>query len=298
MIFRVKHKTHYEYQQAVNTCYNRAHLLPRDTLYQHTNAPKVIIYPTPSTGSRHIDYFGNRVYHFSLNEPHKELSIEVVTDISLNDSRVNPIAQLQYGNTCAQVKEALNNKLDVETLYAREFLLNSPMIKTTQELADYAQECFSDDKPLLSAVRDLTTKIYAEFEFDSGFTTIATPLEDVLKYKRGVCQDFAQLAIGCLRSLGYPARYISGYLETLPPPGQEKLVGADASHAWFAVYSPGEGWFEFDPTNDAVPLGQHIVTAWGRDYSDVSPLRGVIFGGGKTQTLNVSVDVARIPEMA
>lgn len=297
MKYRVRHITHYEYQSPVNTCYNRAHLLPRETFFQSTNVPKVIIHPTPSSGSRRIDYFGNREYHFAIHEPHTELSIEVVTDIVLNDARYDPVGQLQYGNTCQQVKERLaSGHHDVETLYAREFLLDSPMVKVNNELRTYAESCFEDNKPLITAVRELTHKIFTEFKYDSGFTTIATPLAEVLEHKRGVCQDFAHLAIGCLRALGYPARYVSGYLETLPPEGQKKLVGADQSHAWFAVYSPGEGWFEFDPTNDTVPVGQHIVTAWGRDFSDVSPLRGVILGGGSSQTLNISVDVARISE--
>ncbi len=297
MKYRVRHITQYDYAQPVSACYNRSHLLPRETQHQVTSLPKVIVYPTPSTGSRRIDYFGNREYHFAIHEPHKELSIEVVTDITISDSRHDPAEELQYGNTCLQAREKLKQaREDVETLYAREFLLDSPMIKAHPQLIDYAKACFSDDKPLIAAVRDLSHKIYTEFEYDSGFTTIATPLGELLEHKRGVCQDFSHLAIGCLRSLGYPARYISGYLETLPPPGQERLVGADASHAWFSVYSPGEGWFEFDPTNDTVPLGQHIITAWGRDYSDVSPLRGVILGGGGSQNLNVSVDVARIIE--
>ena len=300
MKFRVRHITHYDYESPVNSCYNRAHLLPRETQFQLTDAPKVIISPTPASGSRRIDYFGNREYHFAIHEPHTELSIEVVTEITLSDNRIDPIEQLQYGNTCLQAKEQVNhqvphNSQGIESLYAREFLLDSPMIKSSASLLEYAQSCFNDDKPLLSAVRELTNKIYTEFEYDPSFTTVMTPLDDVLKHKRGVCQDFAHLAIGCLRSLGYAARYISGYLETLPPPGQKKMVGADASHAWFSVYSPGEGWFEFDPTNDTVPVGQHIVTAWGRDYSDVSPLRGVVLGGGQSQNLSVSVDVARLP---
>jgi transglutaminase-like putative cysteine protease len=299
MKYRIRHITEYEYERPVSACYNRAHLLPRETHYQNTDIPKVIIYPIPSTGSRRIDYFGNREYHFAIHEPHKKLSIEVVTEIQLNEFRANPGEQLQYGNTCLQAKEKLyQHANDAETLYAREFLLDSPMIKANDTLREYAQDCFSDDKPLFQAVRELTTKIFTEFKYDSGFTSVATPLAEVLEHKRGVCQDFAHLAIACLRSLGYPARYISGYLETLPPPGQKRLVGADASHAWFSVYSAGEGWFEFDPTNDSVPTSQHIVTAWGRDYSDVSPLRGVILGGGKYQNLNVSVDVARITEQA
>src|SRR5690606_37616973 len=148
--------------------------------------------------------------------------------------------------------------------------------------------------PFLSAVRALTQQIYQQFEYDPLFSDVTTPLLDVFKHKRGVCQDFAHLAIACIRANGFPARYVSGYLETLPPPGQEKLMGSDASHAWFAVYSPGEGWFEFDPTNDQMASHQHIVTAWERDYTDVPPLHGVIFSGGETHKLKVSVDVSRV----
>ncbi len=297
MKYRVRHLTEYEYDYKVSTCYNRAHLLPRETLTQSVNTPRVVIHPTPTTGNRRIDYFGNRVYHFSIQEPHKSLSIQVTTEINIRQQRNNFGEQLGYGNTCAQVQDLLNNTgNNVESLYAREFLLNSPMIMASESLREFASGCFAPNKPFLSAVMDLTHKIFKEFEFDPGVTTVATPLEEVLAHKRGVCQDFAHLAIGCMRSLGYPTRYISGYLETLPPPGQPRIIGADASHAWFSVYSPGEGWFEFDPTNDSVPTHQHIVTAWGRDYSDVSPLRGVIFGGGMTQSLNVSVDVERFED--
>lgn len=174
--------------------------------------------------------------------------------------------------------------------------LRFPMIQQHTDLAHYAAAFFPDDRPFLSAVMELTEKIYTDFTYDPRFSDVATPLSDVLKHKRGVCQDFAHFAIGCLRSLGYPARYVSGYLETLPPPGQEKLVGADATHAWFEVFSPGEGWFEFDPTNNKMAGEQHITTAWGRDYSDVTPLKGVIFGDGKQHTLSVSVDVQRLAD--
>lgn len=296
MKFRVRHLTHYEYHSKVISCYNRAHLLPRETPYQSAGSPRVIIHPTPATGNRRIDYFGNRLYHFAIQEPHTSLSIEVTTDINLKQQRLNSEGQLGYGNTCLQVKEGLKypREGDIETLYAREFLLASPMIHLSPRLQEYASACFAPNKTFLTAVMEFTQKIFTEFEYDPGVTTVATPVEEVLAHKHGVCQDFAHLAIGCLRSLGYSARYISGYLETIPPHGQKKLVGADESHAWFSVYSPGEGWFEFDPTNNSVPSDQHIVTAWGRDYSDVSPLRGVIFGGGSSQSLQVSVDVQRL----
>ena len=293
MKYRVQHLTEYDYEHKVTACYNRAHLLPRETFYQAVTNPRVVIYPTPSSGNRRIDYFGNRVYHFSIEEPHQALSIQITTDIALKP-RGDFDYQLSGGNTCGQVRDQLlNANGTIETIYAREFLLNSPMVKASEALQAYGESCFAPDKPFLSAVMDLTHKIYREFDFDPNATNVATPVEEVLARQHGVCQDFAHVAVGCLRSLGYAARYISGYLETLPPPGKEKLIGADASHAWFSVYSPGEGWFEFDPTNDSMPAQQHILTAWGRDYSDVSPLRGVIFGGGSHQRLSVSVDVER-----
>ena len=220
--------------------------------------------------------------------------MEVTSHIRVDEMPIN--RNLDFGNTCAYSKQRLHQSADPECLTAREFLLDSPMIQQHADLAHYAAAFFPDDRPFLSAVMDLTEKIYTDFTYDPGFSDVATPLSDVLKHKRGVCQDFAHFAIGCLRSLGYPARYVSGYLETLPPPGQEKLVGADATHAWFGVFSPGEGWFEFDPTNNKMASEQHITTAWGRDYSDVTPLKGVIFGGGKQHTLSVSVDVQRLAD--
>ena len=295
MRYQVTHSTRYEYEQKVNACYNRAHLLPRETAHQSISTPTVLIDPIPSTGNRRIDYFGNRAYHFSLTEPHKSLSIEVCTVINLNQERPGFMDELAYGSTCEEVLNNIHNPNgNIETLYAREFLLKSPMVMLMPELKAFAEDCFAPTKPFLTAVSDLNSKIYKEFEFDPASTTIATPTRDVLENRRGVCQDFAHLAIGCMRSMGYPARYISGYLETLPPPGEKKLEGADASHAWFSVFSPGEGWFEFDPTNNSTPYNQHIVTAWGRDYSDVSPLRGIVYGGGQSQALKVSVDVKRL----
>jgi transglutaminase-like putative cysteine protease len=181
----------------------------------------------------------------------------------------------------------------LEILDARQYILDSPMITISPELADYAQSSFLPNRTLVDVVHDLMGRIYKDFTYDPTFTTIATPLSDVLSFRRGVCQDFAHLAIGCLRAYGMAARYISGYVETLPEPGKPRLVGADASHAWFSVYIPGTGWLDFDPTNNTVPLDQHITLAWGRDYADVTPLKGIAFGGGQ-HTLSVSVDVLRL----
>ncbi len=296
MLYRIKHITHYKYDQPVTLCYNHAHLMPRDTDYQRCLESHISIVPYPVSVHQRSDYFGNKVSYFSVENKHSSLEIVVDSTVRLNGERIDPGVDLDFGNTCAQAREKMRNLQDEETLLAREFVLNSPMIKISDALKDYATPSFRDNVSLLSAARDLTRRIYTDFTYDPASTTVATPLHQVLQQRRGVCQDFAHLAIGCLRAQGFPARYVSGYLETLPPPGEKKQIGSDASHAWFSVYSPGEGWFEFDPTNDNVPTEQHITTAWGRDYSDVTPLSGVIFEGGDSQVLSVSVDVQRLQD--
>lgn len=294
MKYRIQHKTRYHYSLPVSHCYNLAYVLPRATERQRIDDIKIAISPKVSGHTQHTDYFGNHFLQFAIEKDHSELDVSITSELLIKENTHN--INLDFGTPCAYVKYLLQNSKDWETLSAREFMLDSPMVQQHADLADYAAPSFANDRPFLSAVLELTQRIFSEFVYDPQFSDVATPLADVLKHKRGVCQDFAHLAIGCLRSLGYPARYVSGYLETLPPPGQEKLVGADATHAWFAVYSPGEGWYEFDPTNNTMTGSQHITTAWGRDYSDVTPLKGVIFGGGLSPQLSVSVDVQRIPE--
>ena len=294
MRYRIKHITEYGYSDRVSHCYNLAHMIPRTSLRQQCLRSDVKIEPFASYKSKREDYFGNTAYHFEIQRPHKKLIItassEVITDAQ--HSHLN----LDLGMTCAQARQLMLNSRDADTLLAREFMLESPMIRASEELKAYAAPSFADDRPLLSAVMDLTRRIYREFTYSPQSTTIATPLSEVLEKREGVCQDFAHLQIGCLRSLGFAAKYISGYIETLPLPGKEKLVGTDASHAWISVYSPTEGWFEFDPTNDCLAAEQHIITAWGRDFYDVTPLKGVIYGGGKTPIMSVSVDVSRVEE--
>lgn len=294
MKYRIQHQTRYKYTLPVSHCYNLAYVLPRATERQRVEAISIEVSPKVSTRNQHTDYFGNHFLQFSIEKDHSELDVNIISELFIKEITSN--INLDFGTPCAYVKYLLQNSKDWDSLCAREFILDSPMVQQHTDLADYARISFTDDRPFLSAVMDLTQRIYNEFTYDSQFSDVATPLADVLKHKRGVCQDFAHLAIGCLRSLGYPARYISGYLETLPPPGQEKLTGADATHAWFAVFSPGEGWYEFDPTNNTMAGSQHITTAWGRDYSDVTPLKGVIFGGGLSPQLSVSVDVRRTEE--
>ena len=179
-------------------------------------------------------------------------------------------------------------------LEARQFVYDSHYVKASPALAAYAAPSFPANRPVLEAARDLTRRIHQDFQYDPKATTVATPIQEVLEHRRGVCQDFAHLQIGCLRALGLSARYISGYLRTVPPPGQERLVGVDASHAWLSVYCPGWGWVDLDPTNDLIPSDGHLVLAWGRDYDDVSPVKGVNLGGGRHSVI-VGVDVAVLP---
>ncbi|WP_305856610.1 transglutaminase family protein [Balneatrix alpica] len=296
MIYRVRHLTEYRYHSHVSLCYNLAHLAPRDTHYQRCLSSRLEISPRPAYQQARLDYFGNHAHYFSIQEAHQLLSIEIISEIETDQGRES--LNLDLGISCAQAKQLLAARQQPEMIEALEYCLDSPMLELNpslrQQLREFAEPFFQPERPLLSCVRDFNSHIFQGFKYDPGFSSVATPLAEVFEHRKGVCQDFAHLAIACLRVLGFPARYVSGYLETLPPPGQEKLVGSDASHAWFAVYSPGEGWFEFDPTNDIMPSEQHITTAWGRDYADVTPLRGVIFEGGGTQALKVAVDVMRI----
>lgn len=292
MRYRVKHTTEYEYSEPVTQCYNLAHMMPRTTRRQLCHHSRITVNPVSVSQARREDYFGNMTYHFEVQRPHKKLTISVVSDI---ETSPQPIQQnFDFGISCAEALQQIQQSKKPDDLLAREFLLDSSLVQVSKAVHDYASESFQMDKPLLSCVMDLTSRIYNDFEYSPQSTTISTPLDEVLEKRKGVCQDFAHLQLACLRAMGYPAKYVSGYIETLPPPGKEKLVGADASHAWISVYSPAEGWVEFDPTNDTLATEQHIITAWGRDYFDVTPLKGIVFGGGEEPELRVSVDVSRV----
>lgn len=292
MRFQITHTTEYSYSIPVGRCYNLAHMVPRDTQRQTCTRHQLRVSPNPAHTHKHQDYFGNQAFYFAIQKSHTNLSITAESEVEMREQSWTP--GLALGLTCGEVRGRLRASTDAECLLAREYQLDSPMIRAFDALRDYAAPSLTAERSFLEAVQDLNDRIHRDFTYDPGFTTVATPLHEVLEHKRGVCQDFAHFAIGCLRASGYAARYVSGYLETLPPPGKEKLIGADATHAWFAVYSPEEGWFEFDPTNNKIATEQHIVTAWGRDYSDVTPLRGVIFGGGDKHELSVAVTVQRL----
>ncbi len=291
MNYRIIHKTQYSYSGSVNLCYNEARLTPRSFVHQHCSESQFVVDPKPGTGYRERqDFFGNTVYYFTIQQPHNQLTVTVTSHVQVKGREM----QLDFAEHLAweEVRQRIQTDMDPEVLELRQYILDSPMIPTMPELRTYAEKSFPKNRPLLEAVEELTTRLYTDFTYDPNFTTVATPLTDVIQHRRGVCQDFAHLGIGCLRTLGLAARYVSGYIETNPPPDQEPLEGADASHAWFSVYLPQLGWVDFDPTNNQIPADQHITVAWGRDYSDVTPLKGVVFGSG-THALSVSVDCQR-----
>jgi len=287
MKYRVIHTTEFDYEARVSLCYNEARLLPRELPQQQVLSSALQISPQPNDRYQRLDYFGNRTDYFSIQQPHDTLQ---VTATSVVEVSAPPQLELVEALPWEVARDRLRVDHTPTIVEATQFVLDSPSVAADAALRDYAAPSFTPGRPLLEAVHDLMQRIYSEFKYDPEFSTIATPLKEVLAHRSGVCQDFAHLAIGCLRTHGLAARYVSGYIETQPPPGQERLVGADASHAWFSVFQPGSGWFDFDPTNNQVPREQHITVAWGRDFTDVTPLKGVAYGGGEHE-LKVSVDV-------
>jgi len=229
--------------------------------------------------------------YFAIQQEHKKLTVTVSSEIE-KTAREAPEINLYGGVSWQNVKE-LTRQSTAAWLDVQQYIPETAFTTVTPEIKAYAAEFYRPGVPMFDATHQLMERIYRDFEFRAGFTTISTPLTEVMKEGKGVCQDFAHLAIACARSVGLPARYISGYLETTPPPGKQKLAGADASHAWFAVYIPYMGWIEFDPTNNQMPDAHHITACWGRDYADIAPLKGVIINSGPHQ-LSVSVDVKRI----
>ncbi len=293
MRYHVVHRTEYVYAEPVTLCHNETHLTPRASAAQRVFQHDLVIEPNPAVFSRRKDFFGNPVVYFTVQSAHPRL---VVTARSEVERKEEGTARYELSGATWEDAAARTATDDSPAgLDVRQYLLDSPMATATSEIATYAAESFPSGRPLLEAVRDLTGRIHRDFTYEPGVTTIATPLAEAFRERRGVCQDFAHLAIACVRTTGLAASYVSGYIETVPPPGKERLAGADASHAWFAVYDPDAGWLNFDPTNDQMAVERHITTAWGREYSDVTPMKGIIFGGGATHTATVAVDVARVP---
>lgn len=282
--YEVVHTTRYAYSEAVSVSHHLARVMPRVFPGQKCLRHELHIDPTPAVVESHQDYFGNTVTFFIVERAHAELTVRATSTVTVQP-RTRPKAASALRWEDARAFDAL-------PLEAIECLFDSTSIAVSDAVTGYAHPSFKPGRPLLEAVEDLMRRIHKDFTFDPKATTITTPLRDVLALRRGVCQDFARLAIACLRSQGLAGRYVSGYLETLPPPGTPRLQGVDASHAWLAIYCPGLGWIDLDPTNNMFPSTTHVTLAWGRDYADVSPVRGVILGGGQ-HTLHVSVDVLR-----
>jgi len=292
MIYKVSHVSTYDYTDNVSLSHHLLRLKPRGLPHQRCLANTVEIDPQPAISEQHIDYFGNCVTFVTIEGAHRTLTIRSTSQVSVMHPNVPAPAETPAWET---VREFNRGHQIGPALEASEFIFDSPLIKSRDDFAAYAASSFAKERPILEAVLDLTRRIYTDFKFDPKATTVATPLEEVFKHRRGVCQDFAQFEIACLRSLGLPARYVSGYIETTPPPGKEKLAGADASHAWVSFYCHGIGWIDMDPTNNVIPTTRHITVAFGRDYNDVSPVRGVILGAGE-HSLEVAVDVIAVKE--
>jgi transglutaminase-like putative cysteine protease len=287
MDYRITHRTIYDYSEGVTVSHHAARLTPASLPTQRTSKYSLSISPMPAVRKESRDYFGNQVCFFAIQEIHRRLEVVVTSYVT-----VDAVAKLIPGDSppWESVAACFRDPVSPSDVVPYEFCLDSPLIRLTPEYAAYARESFMPGTPLLAGARDLMRRIREDFRYDSKATTNATPLDEVWRKRHGVCQDFAHMGIACIRSLGLPARYISGYLRTYPAAGKPRLVGADASHAWFSVYCPSVGWVDFDPTNDTVPADEHITIATGRDFSDVSPLCGILTGGGEHK-VRVSVDV-------
>jgi len=285
-MLRATHTTTYLYSEPVSICHTEAHLAPRNDRNQHVLEHNLAVNPMPDMMFGHKDYFGNDVIYFSIHEPHQTLTITAESIIEIADGDpLEPALTPGWEQACGEEWR----HADFHALKAYQFVFESPRITLGPEFAEYAAPSFAEGRPLLEAAMDLCHRIHTEFDYEQGATTVVTPVAEVLESRRGVCQDFAHFTIACLRSLGLAARYVSGYLRS------GEGVGGEASHAWVSVFCPGFGWLDLDPTNDQLVNGNHVTLAWGRDYSDVAPVKGVALGGGE-QVINVAVKVEAVEE--
>ncbi len=291
MEYQITHITEYEYFQPIAICHNIAKLLVRNTSDQQSIKTNININPEPDRISEYVDFFGNKVLYFAIQQEHKKLTVSIQSIIEKTVS--SPIQVNIYSDLAWNEIHALLLDVTPEHIEAKQFISETDYTKTSSEIHEYALKSFINGRSFFESTKELMQRIYTDFEFKPGSTNVTTPLIEVMKERKGVCQDFAHLSIACIRSVGLPARYVSGYIETAAPEGKEKLFGVDASHAWFSIYIPNTGWIDFDPTNNIIPSQQHITIGWGRDYADITPLKGVILSSGKHK-LSVSVDVRRI----
>lgn len=292
MRYSISHTTTYEYNQPVSVSHHLLRLKPRDRAFQRTRKFNLSSEPAPAVLESHLDYFGNAVSFLTVEGAHRQLTVTSECEVEVEST---PAVQATATPAWEVVRDLCHTDSYAACGEAGEYCFPSDLIVLRTEYRDYALPTLAAGRPVLEAAVDLMGRIHSDFVFDSQSTTVATPLEKVFKQRRGVCQDFAHFQIACLRAMGLPARYVSGYLETVPPPGQPKLVGADASHAWVQLWCGEIGWVDLDPTNNLLPQDNHITLAFGRDFADVSPLRGVLVGSG-THHLKVAVDVNRLDE--
>jgi transglutaminase-like putative cysteine protease len=295
MLYHIFHSTQFSYQQWVSFSHNLIRLKPRDTPFQTVIDFSLSTDPLNSELEEYTDYFGNHLHHLLIREPHHHLKVTVRTCIAIDMQAIEQHKMLsEYAKeiSYAQALQALQASTP-DVIDAKQFCLPSLFLKKSDPLLrDYVSSSFSQERSVYDSVQEFMGRIYNDFQFVSGFSDVTTPVETVFQARKGVCQDFAHIAISALRCIGLAARYVSGYIETLPPAGEEKLFGADASHAWFSVFIPGFGWFDFDPTNNLIPYDQHIVLGYGRDYADIAPIQGVILGSGLSD-VKVTVDMTR-----
>ncbi len=291
-VYEVRHSTEYRYKELVTASYAQLHMLPRELAGQRCRRAQIIVSPDPEVYRERIDFFGNRVAAFVLHEPHTVLTVNALSVVEVEDraAELSLFGERPWESVAAAVRSD-----DVEYDIC-QYLLDSPLIKARETYLDYAQESFPAGGGVLEAITSLTQRIHHDFKYKPGSTSVSTPLDEVFEKRNGVCQDFAHAEIACLRAVGIPARYVSGYLETDPPPGRPKLTGVDGSHAWLSVFIPDTGWIAVDPTNDQFVNGRYVTTAVGRDYNDVPPMQGVIYTDGKTEKLTVKVDVTALSE--
>jgi len=292
--YRIEHETRYVHAGQVSMSQHIACLTPRPLERQTVHGCALDVNPRPADRAERTDYHGNRVTQLSILRPYTELRVTATSLVEVRAS--GPVIDPEASPAWEGARDAGVFRRGLPLDDSAQFRYPSPYIQPAPELAAFARPSFTAGRPLLAAAIDLMLRIHDEFQFDPGVTTITTPVSRVLSERRGVCQDFAHLQIACLRSIGIPARYTSGYLLTDPPPGSPRLIGADASHAWLSVCCPRYGWVDLDPTNAVLPGLRHVTLAWGRDYGDVSPLRGVVLGGGDHElTVGVSVVPAPAP---
>ena len=278
--YQILHDTHYRYDSPVSLAQQLAHLWPRPCAWQRCTEQQLLISPSPTTRRDELDVFGNPLTRLAFERPHDELQVNARLTVEVLARALPDFQQSPAWEATRSALTYSGQSVADQVLQACRYRFESPYVHLKSPFVEFSESCFAPGRPLMLGVQALMQKIFSEFTFDAEATQVATPLVEVLERRRGVCQDFAHLMLACVRSRGLASRYVSAYLLTQPPPGQARLIGADASHAWVSVFCPVVGWVDFDPTNNVQPALEHITLAWGRDFSDVSPLRGVILGGG------------------